>query len=109
MVIEQDFFITNKKTNQQINLRGEPKGIEWILKERNLWQNNLMLDCQACQKKEFNPNIINCCARRLLGNQIDFLEQKGLIQQEIESRGHKVNFLLCIIIIIINYSLLFIN
>ncbi|CAG8668345.1 1101_t:CDS:1, partial [Diversispora eburnea] len=29
MIIEEDFFIMDKKTKQQINLHGEPKGIEW--------------------------------------------------------------------------------
>ncbi|CAG8642508.1 10576_t:CDS:2, partial [Diversispora eburnea] len=29
MIIEEDFFITDKKTKQQINLHGEPKGIKW--------------------------------------------------------------------------------
>ena len=90
MVIEHDFFVLDKKSNKSINLLGEPKGIEWVLKERGLWQENMVLDCQACSKKEPNPDNIGCCARRLIANQPDFLAQKGLIQQEIESRGHKV-------------------
>ncbi|CAJ0752739.1 16820_t:CDS:2, partial [Entrophospora sp. SA101] len=89
MVIEHDFFVLDKKPNKSINLLGEPKGIEWVLKERGLWQENMVLDCQACSKKEPNPDNIGCCARRLIANQPDFLAQKGLIQQEIESRGHK--------------------
>ncbi|CAG8579209.1 10036_t:CDS:2, partial [Scutellospora calospora] len=44
------------------------------------------------KKKEVDPNVIDCCARRLMSNQPDFLEQHGRIQQEIESHGHKVLF-----------------
>ncbi|CAJ0909683.1 10713_t:CDS:2, partial [Entrophospora sp. SA101] len=85
----RDGYWNDKKPNKSINLLGEPKGIEWVLKERGLWQENMVLDCQACSKKEPNPDNIGCCARRLIANQPDFLAQKGLIQQEIESRGHK--------------------
>src|SRR5687767_13182424 len=31
MVIESDFFQFDKKTKQMVNLRGEPKGLEWVL------------------------------------------------------------------------------
>ncbi|CAG8799636.1 19386_t:CDS:2 [Cetraspora pellucida] len=69
-----------------------PKGIQWVLNERGLWRDGMMLECISCKKKEADPNIIDCCVHRLMANQPDFLEQCGQIQQEIESRGHKVIF-----------------
>ncbi|CAG8852681.1 37079_t:CDS:2, partial [Gigaspora margarita] len=66
-----------------------PKGIQRVLSERGLWWDDMLLECTSCKKKEADPNVIDCCARRLIANQPDFLEQRGQIQQEIESRGHK--------------------
>src|SRR4051794_26590279 len=52
----------------------------------------MVLECTLCKKKDTDPNIVDCCARRLMANQLDFLEQHGEIQQEIEACGHKVIF-----------------
>ncbi|CAG8750096.1 15477_t:CDS:2, partial [Cetraspora pellucida] len=57
-----------------------------------LWKDGMVLECISCKKKEADPNVIDCCARQLISNQTDFLEQCDQIQQEIESRRHKVLF-----------------
>jgi hypothetical protein len=33
-----------------------------------------------------------CCARRVLGAQKDFQDQKGLLQEEVENLSHRVLF-----------------
>ncbi|CAG8841535.1 383_t:CDS:2, partial [Gigaspora margarita] len=73
------YFVYVKKTNSCINLHGKPKGIKWVLTER---------ECISC-KESSDSDIIDCCACRLMANQPDFLSQRGQIQQEIEFRGHK--------------------
>lgn len=98
MVIEEDYFVYNKKTKSNVNLRGQPKGIQWVLSERGLWQEGMALECALCKRKEADPNVIDCCACRLMANQPDFLAQRGQIQQEIESRGHKVILLPLVIL-----------
>ncbi|CAG8648645.1 16006_t:CDS:2, partial [Cetraspora pellucida] len=88
MVIEEDYIIYDNKTKSNINLRGQPKGLKWVLDKRGLWQEGMILECASC-KKEPNPNITNCCACRLMANQPDFLAQCGQVQQEIKSCSHK--------------------
>ena len=98
MIIEEDYFVYNKKTKNNINIYSQSKEIQWILQEWNLWHNKLVLDCTACKNKELNPTIIDCCAGRLIANQPDFLAQKGKVQQKIESHGHKVFFIILILV-----------
>ncbi|CAG8737793.1 3444_t:CDS:1, partial [Gigaspora rosea] len=88
MIIEEDHFVYDKKTKKFINLRGEPKGIKWVLSDRELWREGMPLECTSCKQKS-SSNIVDCCARRLMANQPDFLAQRGQIQEEIESCGHK--------------------
>ncbi|CAG8737726.1 4333_t:CDS:2 [Cetraspora pellucida] len=66
MIIENDHLIYDKKKKTYVNLHGQPK--------------------------EPIPDVIDCCAHRLISNQPDFLEQRGQIQQEIKSCGLKVLF-----------------
>ncbi|CAG8513383.1 6942_t:CDS:1, partial [Cetraspora pellucida] len=75
-----------------VNLHGQSKGIQWVLSERGLWKNRMMLECALYKKKDQIPDVIDCCACWLISNQPGFLEQHGQIQQEIESHGHKVLF-----------------
>ena len=42
--------------------------------------------------KKISPVSDNCCAVRVLSFQPDFLAQKPLVKEVIESRGHKVIF-----------------
>lgn len=71
-----------------LELRGKPKGIKIILQERGLWPE------QGLRYKCGGPDGSNtdCCATHLLASQPDFLNQKPLLQEIIESHGHKVIF-----------------
>ncbi len=65
-----------------------------ILIERGLWRDNLLADCKLCKgkMKVADANRIDCCARRILSLQPDFLAQKSQLQEKIEKRGHKCIF-----------------
>ncbi|GBC21156.2 hypothetical protein RIR_jg24235.t1 [Rhizophagus irregularis DAOM 181602=DAOM 197198] len=74
-------------------LRGQPKGLRQILQERKKWPNGgLMLECKECKEKNDDENRINCCARRVMSLEPDFLAQKGAIAEIIEKAGHKCIF-----------------
>jgi len=71
-------------------LCGKPKGMKVILQERGLWRSNLKAYCK-------NSNVsleenLTCCARHILASQVDFKNQKPLLQEIIEAKGHKVVF-----------------
>jgi hypothetical protein len=61
------------------------KGMEEIIRERGLWPSEgLLAQCQTgCA-----PDRSDCCCRRLLFMQPDFIAQKSMLQELIESRGH---------------------
>ena len=69
------------------SLRGKPKGMKQILHERQLLKPGLK---GFCKNKNSTDN--QCCMQHILENQPDFLAQKGMIQEVIEERGHKVIF-----------------
>lgn len=68
---------------------GKQKGVERILLERGLWpKERLNLDCaKGCQ-----TGSISCCARKLLSNQSDFLDQKGWLEEVTSRRSHQIIF-----------------
>jgi len=91
-----------------------PKGIERILRERNLWPDKgLLLECpkprcEPCQTlqrcKEVGLlaifprsliliNFSDCCARRLLSLQPDFMAQKCEIEERIEAHHRGFSFI----------------
>ena len=70
-------------------LRGNPKGMKIILQERGLWESGLKGFCGNKNVLLENPK---CCARHILAAQEDFLNQKPILQEVIESLGHKVIF-----------------
>src|ERR1700720_3006644 len=70
---------------------GKPKGIKQVLLERGLWRQGLNLECK--KPKQCSVDSIDCCARRLLSQQPDFLEQKSSVQEVIEAAGHLCIFL----------------
>lgn len=68
---------------------GRQKGIESILKERNLWpEDKFNLDCpKGCPQ-----GSTNCCARKLLANQPDFLAQKCWLEEVASKKSHQIIF-----------------
>ncbi len=68
----------------------QAKGIKQVLLECGLWPNKgLVMQCKSTCK----VGVTDCCARRLLGNQPDFKEQRSLVQEVIEAAGHECIFL----------------
>lgn len=95
------------------SLRGKPKGIKRILKERCLWPENgknalgytFRLDCpkshgrggclsteDVLEQPELARLVGKCCARTVLANQPDFLNQKGRLEQELTDRSQSFIF-----------------
>ena len=73
-------------------LRGKPKGIKQVLFERGKWRDSLRADCQLCKAGDRNPNRIDCCARRIISLEPDFIAQKGALHEIISIAGHKCIF-----------------
>ena len=66
---------------------GTPKGVKQILAERGLLTPNMRFKCKdECSQSG------SCCGQFLLSQQPDFLAQKGILQERLEARGHKVLF-----------------
>jgi hypothetical protein len=66
------------------------KGMEVIIHERGLWpEDGLPAQCPGFHCP---PGRTDCCCRRLLYLQPDFLNQKSLLQELVESRGHLCDF-----------------
>jgi hypothetical protein len=80
-------------THPDERLRGKPKGIKQVLIERGKWPSNgLILECKECKKNIKDLSRISCCACQVMSLEPDFLEQKGAIEDLIESAGHKCIF-----------------
>jgi hypothetical protein len=65
------------------------KGMEQILEERGLFHTGLLAQCPGFKCE---AGATNCCCRRILFNQPDFINQKSALQELIESRGHICDF-----------------
>ncbi len=66
------------------------KGMETIIRERGLWPSQ-GLNAQ-CEKFHCKEGSTNCCCRRLLFNQPDFVNQKSWLEEYITARGHICDF-----------------
>ena len=64
--------------------------MEQIIKERNLWPVT-GLNAQ-CNSFKCEPGHTDCCRRRLLFTQPDFIAQKSHLKEYVISRGHLCNF-----------------
>ncbi len=80
-------FKNKIKSNGEIQsmhlLDGRSKGIKLILEKRRLWKNRLKRICSKC--KAYSSTKDDCYAVRILSLQPDFITQKPLIQEIIES------------------------
>lgn len=65
------------------------KGTAEILRERGLYQDGMLAQCPG---SKCDPRATNCCCRRTLFNQPDFVNQKSALQELVESRGHICDF-----------------
>lgn len=76
---------------------GKPKGMKQVLLERGLWISGMNKECSKCTSSDniekHDMSRRDCCAKRILSTQPDFLEQKPLIIEEIKKRGHLATFL----------------
>ncbi|KAF5186994.1 Dde family endonuclease [Thalictrum thalictroides] len=72
------------------DLHGQPKGMEAVLREHGLWEDRLKAKCKKCRQRDFSPERSICCATRILSLQPDFLSQRPLLQEVIESFNHKI-------------------
>jgi hypothetical protein len=64
--------------------------MEQIIRERGLWpRSGLKAECKGFKCTE---GMTDCCCRRLLFCQPDFVNQKSALQELIERRGHICEF-----------------
>jgi len=75
-----------------VNENNELKEMKQVLIERGLWKDGLNADCQLCKNKIEDMNRIDCCARRIISLQLDFLSQKSELEEVILEAGHKCIF-----------------
>jgi hypothetical protein len=66
------------------------KGMEIIIRERNLWPADGLL--AQCEGFKCVLGKTDCCCRRLLFSQPDFINQKSHLEEFITSRGHICDF-----------------
>jgi hypothetical protein len=82
---EQDLYFSNEHPE----MPGWFKGMEILVKERGLWQDGLLAQCEGFKCK---AGTTDCCCRRILFSQSDFVNQKSALEELIESRGHICDF-----------------
>jgi hypothetical protein len=81
----QSFYFDNNHPT----MPGWFKGMEVIIRERGLWRDGLRAQCPGFKCKEGSTD---CCCRRLLFCQPDFVNQKSELEELVESRGHICDF-----------------
>ena len=59
-----------------VNENNELKGMKQVLIEHGLWKDRLNADCKLCKDKIVDINQTDCCARKIISLQSDFLFQK---------------------------------
>ncbi|CAA7261900.1 unnamed protein product [Cyclocybe aegerita] len=82
----QDFYYPDDHPT----MLGWFKGMENIIRERSLWpQRGLNAQCEGFKCE---PGKTDCCCRRLLFTQPDFVNQKSCLEELITSHGHICDF-----------------
>ena len=66
------------------------KGMEQVIQERGLWPAEGLI--AQCHNFHCPPGRTDCCCRRLLFSQPDFVRHKSQLEELIESRGHLCDF-----------------
>lgn len=84
--VTQDFYFPDDHPT----MPGWFKGMETIIRERGLWPAK-GLNAQ-CEGFKCIPGKLDCCCRRLLFTQPDFVAQKSSLEELITSRGHICDF-----------------
>jgi len=90
------------------NLLGCPKELKRVLQERGLWRANLRKQYGRVRKpapgvEETEEEMLrrtldqcgegkNCCALRIIAQQLDFRTEKSLLERVVKEAGHKVIF-----------------
>lgn len=70
---------------------GQFKGVTKILEERGIDTTGLKLQCSQSKCKTLaQGEVQSCCARRILFNQPDFMEQKSSLEELAEAHGCSV-------------------
>lgn len=67
------------------------KGMEQIIRERALWPQSSNLLAQ-CENFKCEAGRTDCCCRRLLFTQPDFVNQRSQLEEFVTSRGHICDF-----------------
>jgi len=83
----QDFYFPDDHTQYP----GYFKGMEQIIRERGLWPPSGTLLAQ-CEGFKCEGGRTDCCCRRLLFSQPDFINQRSRLEEFITSRGHICDF-----------------
>ena len=78
-----------KIRQQMVNHSGTPKGMKAVLLERGFACSGLR---GRCEKATDHLDNGLCCMSKILGDQPDFKEQKPLLQELVEQRGHLAVF-----------------
>jgi hypothetical protein len=80
----QDFYFPDDHET----MPGWFKGMELIIRS-GLWRDGLLAQCTGfkCQ-----AGHTDCCCRRILFSQPDFVSQKSALEELVESRGHICDF-----------------
>ena len=85
----RDTFWGSNNERQSMNFPdGRPKGIKQILSERGLWKKNMVGECRLCRDGNNNPLRVDCCGRKIISLQPDFLAQRSALVEVIEDSGH---------------------
>ncbi len=72
-------------------LKGQPKGLKQVLKERNLWPTKgtrLMCGQYSGKYDDVDSERLDCCARRIISLQPDFCEQRSILEEAIIKANH---------------------
>ena len=73
-------------------LRGKPKGMKEVLKDRGLWIDGLPRTCSRCRADDKHPDRVDCCAERILELQPDFVAQDSILEEIAREEGQRIVF-----------------